>query len=59
MFCEGYDEDSGLYFGRSYADAPEIDGKVYFAADRRVPAGECVDVKIGVAEMYDLRGEIV
>mgnify|MGYP001184963546 CR=1 FL=1 len=59
VLCEGYDEDSGLYFGRSYADAPEIDGKVFFAADRRVPAGEFVDVKIGVAEMYDLRGEIV
>ena len=29
-FCEGYDEESGMYCGRSYADSPEIDGQVLF-----------------------------
>ena len=30
VLCEGYDEESGMYFGRSYADSPEIDGQVLF-----------------------------
>ena len=30
VLCEGYDEESGMYYGRSYADSPEIDGQVLF-----------------------------
>ena len=30
VLCEGYDEESGMYCGRSYADSPEIDGQVLF-----------------------------
>lgn len=60
VISEGWDEVSGAYFGRSYADAPEIDGKVYFRAPKNTVAeGEFVTVKVTEAVDYDLVGEIV
>lgn len=40
--------------GRSYSDAPEIDGCVYVSTDRRLKPGELVDVEIMDADEYDL-----
>jgi ribosomal protein S12 methylthiotransferase len=45
--------------GRSKADAPEIDGKVFVAAHRPLRIGEIVTVKIERAEAYDLHGAAV
>mgnify|MGYP005774613845 FL=1 len=60
VISEGWDEVSGAYFGRSYADAPEIDGKVYFRAKKNtVSDGEFVRVRVTEAVDYDLVGEIV
>ena len=59
VLCEGYDKPSGVYFGRSAADAPEIDGKVYFRAARKVAEGEFINVKIEEVIDYDLLGEAV
>ncbi len=33
VLCEGWDEDSLLFYGRSEAEAPEVDGRVLFAGD--------------------------
>ncbi len=58
VMCEDYDPVSEAYYGRSYADAPEIDGKVYFRAPKRsVSAGQFVKVKITEAIDYDLIGD--
>ena len=59
VLCEGFDEVSEAYFGRSEADAPDIDGKVYFTAERPVNEGEFVSVKITEAMDYDLIGEVL
>ena len=60
VISEGWDEVSGAYFGRSYADAPEIDGKVYFRAKKNtISDGEFVRVRVTEAVDYDLVGEIV
>lgn len=59
VLCEGYDPVSESHYGRSYADAPDIDGKVYFSSDKRVAQGVFVDVKVTEALDYDLIGEIV
>ncbi|MBR5746917.1 MAG: 30S ribosomal protein S12 methylthiotransferase RimO [Clostridia bacterium] len=59
VICEGYDEVSECFYGRSYADAPDIDGKVYFSASRRVRSGEFVKVKIEEVLDYDLLGKLV
>jgi ribosomal protein S12 methylthiotransferase len=47
------------YYGRSEADAPEIDGKVYFSAKRRLHDGEFVEVEITSTLDYDLVGRQV
>lgn len=59
VLCEGYDEVSESFYGRSYADAPDIDGKVYFSAPRRVRDGEFVKVAITEVLDYDLVGKLV
>lgn len=52
-------ESEGEYFGRTYMDAPEIDGKVYFTYKRNLLPGDFCRVKITDAYEYDLVGEIV
>ena len=59
VVCEGYDAVSGSYHGRSYADAPDIDGRVFFSASRRVSDGEFVRVLITDVMDYDLVGKFV
>ena len=45
--------------GRSYADAPEIDGLVYVKPKTRLAPGELVDVLIDKSDDYDLHGRVV
>ena len=56
VLVEDFDPVSEAHFGRSEADAPEIDGKVYFKADRRVAPGSMIDVKVRSVLDYDLYG---
>ena len=56
---EGYDRYIKCYFGRSYMDAPDIDGKVFFKSEKRLSAGECAKVRITNISDYDLLGEII
>lgn len=58
VICEGYDPVSECFFGRSYADAPDIDGKVYFTASKRIREGEFVNVLITEILDYDLLGKV-
>ena len=44
VLCEGYDDETGLQFGRSWADSPDIDGIVFFAGE--CPAGDFAEVLI-------------
>ena len=48
-----------MYYGRSYADSIDVDGKVYFAADDEVEIGSFVTVEILAADEYDLTGQTV
>ena len=50
-------KDKGISIGRSYRDAPEIDGMVFIEGDARV--GSVVPVKISGAMAYDLTGTMV
>ncbi|MBM7854470.1 ribosomal protein S12 methylthiotransferase [Desulfohalotomaculum tongense] len=49
-------EEPGTYVGRSQADAPEVDGLIYFKAGKLVHPGEIVEVKVTKASEYDLMG---
>lgn len=59
IVIEGFDRYGDCYFGRSAADAPEIDGKIFFTSGgkRQVP-GKFVKVKITDMLDYDLIGEL-
>lgn len=56
VLCEGYDEESFMYTGRSYADSIGVDSTVYFAAEDEVEIGSFVMVEILDADEYDLTG---
>ena len=58
VLCEGYDAAAGVHFGRSRADAPDVDGKVYFTAPKKIRAGRFVEIKVTEAMDYDLFGEM-
>ncbi|MBO4733615.1 MAG: MiaB/RimO family radical SAM methylthiotransferase, partial [Clostridia bacterium] len=58
VLIEGYDDYIKCYFGRSEADAPEIDGKVFFITPRPLKIGDFADVKINDTLEYDLLGEL-
>lgn len=58
VICEGYDEVAESYFGRCFADAPDIDGKVFFSSPRRLKEGIFVDVEITEVFDYDLLGKV-
>ena len=55
VLCEGYDPDEDSYYGRTYADSPDIDGKIWFTAEKHIKTGDFVDVH--VVDTYD--GELV
>ena len=55
VLCDGIDYDKSCFVGRAYFSAPDIDGKVYFNADRAVQ-GEYYDVLITSNSDYDLFG---
>lgn len=59
VLCEGFDRYADCCFGRSAADAPEIDGKVFFTANKRPPAGSFVKVKVTDICDYDLTGKLI
>jgi ribosomal protein S12 methylthiotransferase len=55
---EGISEDGLFYFGRSYAEAPEIDVRIYFTSNEPLIEGQIVSVKILNTEEYDMIGAI-
>lgn len=58
VIVEDYDGYSDSYTGRTYMDAPEIDGIVRFTSDRDLDIGDFVELEIFDVEDYDLIGEV-
>ncbi len=57
VLCDGYDSVAEIYYGRSEADAPDVDGKVYFKARKNLYSpGDFVQVSIDESMDYDLIG---
>lgn len=59
VLCEGFDGQSMSFVGRSYAESPDIDGRIYFAADGEVETGTFVRVRITGTMDGELTGELV
>ena len=58
VLCDGFDNQAMMFVGRSYAESPDIDGRIYFTADHEVEAGEFVPVRITGAMDGELTGEL-
>ncbi|MBR4318741.1 MAG: 30S ribosomal protein S12 methylthiotransferase RimO [Oscillospiraceae bacterium] len=56
---EGFDKWAECYFGRTKADAPDIDGKIFFSSAEPLQCGQYVQVKITDTLDYDLLGEVI
>ena len=59
VLIEGYLVDDDVYVGRTYRDAPGVDGIVFVSAPYELISGSFVDVKITEANEYELTGVIV
>ncbi len=59
ILCDGWDSQAMCYAGRSYAESPEVDGKIYFTAEKEIPAGTFVPVRITGVMDGELTGEAV
>ncbi len=57
VLCEGFDRLAECNFGRSYGEAPDIDGKIFFTG--KAAPGQFVRVKITDILDFDLIGEVV
>lgn len=58
VIVDGYLPDDNVYVGRTYRDAPDIDGCVFISANYEIVSGTILDVLITDANGYDLIGEI-
>ena len=56
VLVDGYDEEAEQFYGRSYADSPDIDGRVWIASDEPLREGQFVKVQIDGTVDGDLSG---
>lgn len=57
VLCEGFDRYAECYFGRTYADSPDVDGKIFFSSAEKLPVGAFVFVKVTGTIDGDMWGE--
>ena len=59
VLVDGYDQEYEQYYGRTYADSPEIDGRVWIAAQEPLQEGVFVKVRLDGVQDGDLTGFLV
>jgi len=59
VLVDGYDEEQEQYFGRTFADSPDIDGRVWIASEEALSEGSFVQVQIDGLVEGDLSGYVV
>ena len=59
VMVEGYIPDDEVYVGRTYRDAPDVDGLIFFKYPGELLSGDFVKVKVTRCLDYDLYGEII
>ncbi len=59
VLCEGFDTQAQLFYGRSYAESPEIDGRIWFDGEEETAAGTFVTVRLTSVMDGELTGERV
>lgn len=59
VLIEGKLPEDNVFIGRTYKDAPNVDGYIFVSSEEEIISGEFVNVKITEAKEYDLIGEVV
>lgn len=59
VLIEGKLPDEDVFIGRTYRDAPNVDGYIFVHSSRELISGEMVTVQVTDAKEYDLIGEVV
>ena len=59
VMIEGKVADENAYVGRTYMDAPNVDGLIFVETDEELMSGDFAKVKVTGALEYDLIGEIM
>ena len=59
ILVDGYDEELEQFYGRTYADSPDIDGRVWLASEEPIREGQFVTVNIDGCVDGDLSGYVV
>ena len=59
VLCDGFDPQSMCCVGRSWAESPDIDGKIYIIGETDITPGSFVTVRITGAMDGELTGELV
>ena len=59
VLVEGRIPEEGIYVGRTYRDAPEVDGYIFIHAEEEIISGDFVTVKVTGADEYDLTGDVI
>ena len=59
VMIEGKVADENAYVGRTYKDAPNVDGLIFINTDEELMSGDFVRVRVTGALEYDLIGELI
>lgn len=59
VLCEGYDSQAQMFYGRSYAESPDIDGRIWFTANEKIEPGSFVNVRLTGTMDGETTGELV
>lgn len=59
VLIEGYLYEEDVYIGRTYMDAPKVDGSVFVRSEEELLSGDFVTVRITGAGEYDLMGDVI
>lgn len=59
VMIEGKLPEDGVFMGRTYKDAPNVDGMIFINSDRELITGDVITARVTESREYDLIGEIV
>ena len=59
VLVEGKLPEDGIYIGRTYRDAPDVDGYIFISAQEELLSGDLVEVLVTASNEYDLIGEVI
>ena len=59
VLVEGRIPEEDIYVGRTYRDAPEVDGYIFLNAEEEIISGDFVTAEVTGADEYDLTGDVI